>query len=41
MNFLVKKLLQEQVAYKTKTRKINLKVNLFGVLESIDIVFSV
>ena len=41
MNVLVKNVLQEQVAYKTKTRKINSKVNPFGILESIDIVFSV
>ena len=41
MNVLVKNVLQEQVTYKTKTRKIYLKVNPFGVLESIDIVFSV
>ena len=41
MNVLVKSFLKEQVAYKTKTRKINLKVNPFGVLESINIVFSV
>ena len=41
MNVLVKIFLQEQVAYKTKTRKINFKVNPFGILESIVIIFSV